>query len=256
METFEYGVWWQYPLIVGIGVIAGFFNTVAGGGSLLTLPVLIFLGLPPALANGTNRVAIFIQNIFAVSGFKSKGVFEYPYAVWLAISALIGAVVGAKLAVDIDGVLFNRLLAIIMIFVVATTVFNPMKANASQTKSAPPKRNVLTIILFFFVGIYGGFIQAGVGFIMIAILTLINGFSLVRTNSIKVFVVMIYTVAALLIFILEDKIDWTIGLTLAMGNAMGGWFASRWSVDKGDKWVRVLLIIAVTGLAVKLWFFN
>lgn len=257
MELFNAHEWWHYLLIVGVGVIAGFINTVAGGGSLLTLPVLIFMGLPPAVANGTNRVAIFAQNIFAVSGFRSKGVSEFPYAIWVAISAIIGAIVGARLAVDIDGALFNRILAIIMIMVIGMTVLNPFgKKNGDDLESAMIKNKPLGIFLFFFVGIYGGFIQAGVGFIMIAVLTLVNRYTLVRTNSIKVFVALSYTFFALIIFIWEDRIDWLLGIVLAIGNSLGGWFASRWSVEKGDKWIRIFMIVAVTVLSIKLWFFS
>ena len=96
------------------GIIAGFINTVAGGGSLLTLPILIFMGLPSNIANGTNRIAIFMQNIFSISGYKSRGVSDFKYSSWLSISALIGAIIGAKIAVDIDEDLFNKILALVL----------------------------------------------------------------------------------------------------------------------------------------------
>ena len=214
------------------------------------------MGLPAPLANGTNRIAIFAQNIFAVSGFKSKGVSEFPFAIWVSISALIGAIIGASLAVDVDGRLFNRILAVIMVVVIGITIFNPLKNRNLKKETNSPKKTALSIFLFFFIGIYGGFIQAGVGFLIISILTMVNGYSLVRTNSIKVFVALVYTFFAIIVFIIENKIDWTLGLTLACGNSLGAWFASRWSVEKGDKWIRIFLIIAVAGLAIKLWFFN
>ncbi|MEO9802578.1 MAG: sulfite exporter TauE/SafE family protein [Reichenbachiella sp.] len=247
--------YYEYLLIFGSGLIAGFINVVAGGGSLLTLPILIFLGLPPAMANGTNRVGIFLQNVFAVGGFKSKGVSAFPFSIWLSISALIGAIIGAKIAVDISGELFNRILAIVMILVIGITVFNPLKKKGNQEELMSPGRQTVSVIAFFFVGIYGGFIQAGVGFIIISALTLINQLSLVKTNSIKVFVALIYTIFALGVFAWEGQVDWVLGLTLAAGTSIGGWTASRWSVDKGDKWIRYFLIVTVLVMAVKLWFF-
>jgi len=245
----------NYLLVTGVGIVAGFFNTVAGGGSLLSLPVLIFMGLPPSIANGTNRLSIFAQNIFAVRGFKSKGISEFPYAYWLAGTSLVGALIGAKLAIDIEGELLNRILAIIMVAVIAITIFNPLKKTGGDNEVMTQSRKALTIFLFFFVGLYGGFIQAGVGFIMISILTMTNKFSLVKTNSIKVFVALVYTFFAIIIFVIEDKIDWQLGIALAIGNSIGGWFASRWSVEKGDKWIRIILIISVTAMAIKLWYF-
>lgn len=245
----------NYLLIFGTGCIAGFLNVVAGGGSLLTLPVLIFLGLPPSMANGTNRVGILLQNVFAVWGFKSKGVSAFPYAIWLAIAALIGAIIGAKIAVDIRGELFNRILAIVMLVVIAITVFNPIKKNSEGNEVNTTKSTVIAIVTFFFLGIYGGFIQAGIGFLIIASLTLINNMSLVKINSIKVFVALTYTVFALGVFAWEGQVNWILGLVLAGGTSIGGWTASRWSVAKGDKWIRYFLIVTVIGMSIKLWFF-
>ncbi|MFY0652167.1 MAG: sulfite exporter TauE/SafE family protein [Cyclobacteriaceae bacterium] len=245
----------DYLLVVATGLIAGFINTVAGGGSLLTLPVLIFMGLPPALANGTNRVGVLLQNVFAVTGFKSKGVSVFPYAIYLAITALIGAVIGAKLAVDIKGEVFNRILAIVMVLVLIITIFNPLKKKSVGQELMSPKRKALAIFLYFFVGLYGGFIQAGIGFIMIAVLTIVNGLSMAKTNSIKVFVVLTYTIIAMIVFILEDRVNWTLGLTLALGTSTGGWIASRWSADKDDRLIRIFLVTAVSAMAIKLWFF-
>lgn len=246
--------WIDFALIVLTGVAAGFINTIAGGGSLISLPVLIFMGLPPAMANASNRVAIFLQNVSAVSGFKSKGISEWPYSMYLGISALFGAVIGAKIAVDIEGILFNRVLAIIMVVVILITIFKKQKNDIIEFENVG-KRRFITIFVFFLVGIYGGFIQAGVGFIIIAILTQYAGFNLVRTNSIKVFVVLVYTLAALAVFLIEDQINWKYGLTLAIGNATGAWVASRWSVKWGEKIIKPVLLLAVIGMAIKLWFF-
>ena len=93
---------YKAAILIIVGITAGFINTVAGGGSLLSLPVLIFMGLPPAMANGTNRVAIFLQNISGIAGFRSKGVYVFPYSIWVGLTALCGAIIGAKISVDLD----------------------------------------------------------------------------------------------------------------------------------------------------------
>lgn len=243
-------------ILILVGFLAGFLNVVAGGGSLISLPILIFLGLPTPVANASNRLGIVAQNIFAVAGFKSKGVHAFPYSLYIAISAFFGAIIGAKISVDLSDELFNRIIAIIMIGVVLLTVFKKKSKDVGQEEKLDPKSMIIGIITFFFVGIYGGFIQAGVGFLMIAALTNINGFSLVKTNSAKVFVALIYTFSAIGVFIYEDVINWEYGLVLAVGNATGGWVASRWSVKKGDVWIKRFLVVAVLGLAIKLWFFD
>lgn len=247
--------WLNAGLLIAVGFVAGSINVLAGGGSLISLPVLIFLGLPPAVANASNRIAIFSQNIFGIWGFKSKGVSAYPYSLFLGISAFAGAIVGAKISVDLDADLFNKIIAVIMIMVVAMTIISPKATAAGQAEKTDFKSTAIGIIVFFFIGIYGGFIQAGVGFLIMAALTGINKFTLVKTNSAKVFVVFIYTIASLGVFIWEDVINWEYGIALAIGNSLGGWIASRWSVAKGDKWIKRFLIVTVSALAIKLWFF-
>ena len=239
-------------ILFAVGMVASFFNVAAGGGSLLTLPVLIFMGLPATVANATNRIGIISQNIFAVAGFRSKGVGVWPYSLYIAISAFFGAILGARISANLDDALFNKIIAIIMIGVGVMTVFGKKK-DVQDSEKLSRNRQIVGVITFFFVGVYGGFIQAGVGFIMIAALTTINGLSLVKTNSAKVFVALMFNISALGVFLYEDLISWPHGLALALGNALGGWITSRWSVAKGDKWLKPILLIAVTVMAVKLW---
>ena len=241
--------------LILIGFIAGGINVISGGGSLLTLPVLIFFGLPPTVANGTNRIAIIIQNIFAVKGFKSKGIATFPFSIYLAISATFGAILGAYIAVDIKGDLFNKILAVIMVLVVVFMVFKSKTTVDDVIERLTGKYLWMGILAFFFVGIYGGFIQAGVGFIMLLALSGINRLSLVKSNAIKVFVALVYSIFAVAIFAYNDLINWQYGLILSIGNAAGGWFMSRYSVKKGDGFVKIFLIIMVIAMAIKLWFF-
>jgi uncharacterized membrane protein YfcA len=243
-------------LLIITGFIAGIANVMAGGGSMLTFPLLIFIGLPPNVANGTNRVAILIQNIFSNAGFKSKGISTFPFSIYLAISALIGSIIGAQLAIDIKGEVFNKILAVILIITVSTLVFKPKYNLSTIQNRIVGKHLILSIIVFFFIGIYGGFIQVGVGFIILWALSQINHLDLIRSNAVKVFVVFIYTIASVAIFAYNDKINWNYGLILAVGNGVGGWFGSRWSVEKGEKLIKTILVIAVIAISIKLWFFQ
>ena len=242
-------------LLIVVGFVAGVINTLAGGGSLLTLPILIFMGLPPNVANGTNRIAILFQTISTAAGFKSKGVLTFPFSIYVGISALLGAIVGAQIAVDIKGETFNKILAIIMIAVVAYMFFDSKKKQTNAIEKVTGKPLWLSVFLFFFIGIYAGFIQAGVGFMILLVLSSVNNFSLVKSNAIKAIITLLATISAFAVFILNDAINWQLGLILAIGNAAGGWFSSRWSVKKGDGVVRIFLIVMVLVLAVKLWFF-
>ncbi len=248
--------WWHYPLLILVGFVVGFINTIAGGASLISLPTLIFLGLPPAVANGTNRVAILVQTAMATAGFKSKGVANFPFNLYLGGTALLGAIVGAQIAVDIKGETFNRILAIIMIAVVCLIVFKPRIKIEDLAERTTGKYRILGMIAFFFIGIYGGFINAGIGFVIILFLHYVNRLDLVKVNATKVSVVFIYTLAALGVFILNDKVNWKVGAVLALGNGIGAWFSSRVSVKKGDGFIKTFLIVMVVAMAIKLWFFT
>ncbi len=247
--------WYHYLLLIGVGFVVGFINTIAGGGSLISLPVLIFLGLPPSVANGTNRIAIVIQNAMGIAGFRSKGVATFPFNIYLGISALLGAIIGAQIAVDIKGETFNRILAIIMLLVVLIIIFKPRISAADLSERLTGKYLWVGIIAFFFIGIYGGFINAGIGFVILLFLHYVNHMSLVRANATKVAVVFIYTLSALAVFLYNDKVLWKVGLVLAIGNGTGAWFSSRISVRKGDNFIKVFLIVMVVIMAIKLWFF-
>ena len=246
---------WEYPLLILAGFVAGFMNTMAGGGSLLTLPLLIFLGLPAAVANGTNRVAIFMSTLSATAGFKSKGVSNFPFNIYLGFSGLIGALIGARIAIDIKGELFNKILAIIMILVVLLIVFKPKISYSELIERLTGKHLFVSMIAFFFIGIYGGFINAGIGFVIMLFLHYYNRLDLVKVNATKVVIVLIYTSGALITFAMADKVNWTYGIFLATGNFIGGWTSSRWSVKKGENTIKIFLLIIVVLMSIKLWFF-
>lgn len=245
---------WQLPLLFAVGIIAGVLNVVAGGGSLLTLPLLIFMGLPSAVANGTNRIAIFCQNLFAVRGFRKRGVMPLDLALLCTPPALLGSWLGANLAVNLDDQVFNRLLAIIMLGVMVFTALDPMKHFRRDDVVFGFWRKVVLVATFFGVGIYGGFVQAGIGFIVITAL-LVHGLDLVRINAIKVFVIFAYTIIALGVFIYHGQIDYVLGIALAVGNSIGGMLGPKLAVAKGHDWIKKMVTVTVFVFALKLLLF-
>lgn len=243
---------WHLPLLALIGIFAGFINVVAGGGSLLTLPTLIFLGLPSNVANASNRIAIIFQNLFAAKGFKEEKISTYPYNMYISASALVGALLGAQLSVHIDDALFQKVLAVIMVFIVLYTIFKPGNKGIKATEKLDTKSKVIGTIVFFFIGIYGGFVQAGVGLVVMAALSIVNNFSLVKANSAKVIVILVFNLAAFSVFLFNDIVNWKYGLSLAVGNSIGGYIASKWQVKSGEIWIKRILLVIVSILAVKL----
>ena len=165
---------------------------------------------------------------------------------------MIGAVIGAIIATDIEDAAFNLILAAVMITMLILTLINPTERLKDRIENSGKRSTIIAMGVFFLIGIYGGFIQAGVGLLIITALRLLTGMDLVRTNAIKVLVIFFYTVVALGIFIMEKQVDWALGVTLAIGNATGAWIGSHWAVEKGDKWIKVVLVVAVLVFSVNL----
>lgn len=231
--------------LIGTGIAAGFINTNAGGGSMLTLPLLMFLGLPANVANGTNRIAILLQNVIGVNTFRKKNILDLKTDYRLAIPAIVGSVIGALFAVEIDAEILKKVIAGLMIAMLLVVVLKPdawVKDRAGITNAKP---TILQYTIFFFIGLYGGFIQMGVGFFLLAGLVLGCGQNLVRANAIKVFIVLIYTIFSLGIFFYHKQVDLTAGLILASGNMLGAWLGAHFSIRGGAKYVRYVLILAM-----------
>lgn len=244
---------WQLILLALIGCLTGFINVMAGGGSLLTMPVMVLMGMPGPVANGTNRVAILAQNITAVSGFFRQGFSDFKLSLSLSMCALPGALIGAYFGTKLQGLWFNRVLAGVMITVMILMSVKKHKAG-SATATGPPGQKRLTAahILMVLAGFYGGFIQAGVGFILMAILHRVLGLDLVRVNMHKVFIVGVYTIFALAVFAVRGNVAWIPGISLAAGNAAGGWIGSHIAVKKGERLIRIVFNTALIVLAIKL----
>ena len=238
-------------LLLGVGSIAGIINVNAGGGSSITLPALIFLGLEGSLANGTNRIGILLQNIFAISSFRQQKVHQFKKSFTLALFTLPGAIGGALLSVRINDEWFQRILALVMIGIVFSILFAHPKQNVPPA-THEEKRNWFIYPAMLCIGFYGGFIQIGVGFLLMASLYHLLKISLVRVNMHKVFIVFIYTLPALCLFAWTGNVNWRYGLTLAAGTAFGAWWGARIAVRGGEKVIRYILAVAILLMSIKL----
>ncbi len=237
--------WIEITELVLLGIFVGFVNTLSGSGSLLTLPFLISLGLPANVANGTNRIAILFQNIVGVTSFKRQKVFEFKEAVWLTVPAVIGAIIGASVAVKIDDNVMEKIIAVILVVMFFLLIFKPKMWMKEQSKELKTKPDFIQFVIFFAIGVYGGFIQAGVGLFLITGLVLGAGFDLVKANAIKLFIILFFTIFALAIFIYNDNVNFKYGLILAAGNMLGAFTASKFAVSWGPKFVRYVLLSAL-----------
>ncbi len=244
--------WYLYPAVIGVGLLAGFINTLAGSGSLLTLPFLMFLGLPANVANGTNRIAILLQNVVSVGGFRQKKVLSYREGLLFALPAVAGAVVGARIAVHLNEEVMRKTIGVLLVIMFFLIIYKPNRWLQGKETELTRRRKVFLVILFFFIGIYGGFIQAGVGFFLLAGLVIGAGADLVKANALKVFIILLYTPLALAFFMYYHQVNYVLGLVLAVGNMTGAWLGTRVAVSWGPRFVRIILLLALFISAAKL----
>lgn len=232
----------EITLLIVSGILAGFINTLAGGGSVISLSVLMFLGLPPQVANGTNRIGVLFQTLSSSGSFRHYKVLNFNEGIRLAIPAVFGSLLGAQLAVDINQKIFNIVIAILLVFILVLMFIKPshwIKGNEDIVGKRP---GWIQILVFFGIGLYGGFIQAGVGYFLLAGIVLGAGYNLLKANALKVWIVLLYTPFALIIFILNDQINWAYGLVHAIGNVIGAMIAARMAVKRGAEFVRWVIV--------------
>jgi len=243
--------WYQILILVGAGIIAGFINTLAGSGSLLTLPLFMAFGLSAPVANGTNRIGILLQSLVGVWSFKRQDILNFSSALIIGIPSVIGSLIGAMIAVDIDEDAMKTAIGILLILMFFLILLKPNRWIKSH-EGNPPLPLWVQIIVFFLVGLYGGFIQAGVGFFLLAALVLASGFDLIKANALKVLMVLIYTPFSLAIFMINHQVDYKLGFIVAAGSMFGAWLGARMSVKWGPAVVRFILLAVLLVASVKL----
>lgn len=234
-------------LLVGGGLVAGVINTLAGGGSLLTVPLLVLLGLPGTVANGTNRIGILLQTVFATWSFQADGVSDRGAVLRVLVPVSVGAIVGAVGISRVPDALFEQIFGVLML-VLLVPLLRPGRPAAAQPRawSGP-----VSAVAFFAIGAYAGAIQAGVGLpLLIALLH--TGYDVVRANAIKVAVIGLATLLAVPVFVLSGQIAWLPALALGCGFAAGGALGARIAVRSGERVVRPLLAVAVILLAARM----
>jgi uncharacterized membrane protein YfcA len=238
--------WWEAVLLVVGGTFAGGINAVAGGGSTLTVPLLVLAGVPGNIANGSNRIGVVTSNVAAATSFRRLGVDGFASAIPILVPVVAGSLTGSIAISRLTDEAFETMFGLLMIPLIILSIRKPRLRTDAETWSRP-----VTIAVFFGIGIYGGAVQAGVGLVLLAALTR-AGFDLVLANSIKVIVILTMTLVALPVFIVQGKVDWIPALVLAAGFTLGGWLGAHVAVRGGEKLIRVVMVLAAIALAAKL----
>lgn len=235
-------------LLFIVGFLAGMINAVSGGGSIITLPVLILMGLPAGLANGTNRIGVFFQSLSSFIAYREKYK-EFRLSLIFGLLTIPGAIAGALISTHLSNAVYEKILAAVIILIGVYLVLPNKQYKETETVV---KFNAINITILLLIGFYGGFMQVGVGFIILAFLQGIMKMDLMRANSHKVFMAFAFTVPSLIIFILANEIHYLNGLILAVGTSLGAWISSKMALSRGEKFIKFFLVISVILVSLKL----
>lgn len=239
--------------IVGLG--AGLLNALAGGGSFITVPLLIFMGLEPTVANATNRLGVWIQSLFGTTKFRSMGYFPKKYSLQVAFFMAAGAVCGAHLATVVGDATFKKYFAFFMVLMTLVTFFKPSAKELKTDIDFAPKTFLLNAVAFFFIGMYSGFAQAGVGFLIIAA-SVISGLDMVRSNAVKLFTNLVSSSVSVTIFILAGKVLFMPAICMGAGMAIGAVTAAKFSVKVSNDFLKRFVSVVIIIFAILLLVFK
>ncbi len=244
----------QFAFMAGLflaGMLASFVNMLAGGGSLLTLGFMMLSGVEPAVANASNRIGVLMACSSGAAAYRSENYSDIKESFRLSLWALPGAILGAFFSIGISNALFEKLMVLVMIFVLLT-LFLPKKKDDAHAGVDHPVWLAMAMIL---AGFYGGFIQVGVGFLIAAGLRHLGNMSLMRMNMHRIFIVLIFTIPVVGVFMFSHKINWLYAVILSTGNALGSWLTVKLALKQGEKLVKIGMAAAIVLMSIKFLFF-
>jgi len=252
----DWPILYQYGLLGIVGVVVAFINSLSGGGSMLSLPLLMFLGLSPVEANGTNRLGIWAGSFGSVLGFRKQQVVTQAMVWNVGWPGLLGSLAGSYLGVFTPAPVFKLILAIVIVFIVWETVRGSRRSENEILSDVKPYllNGIIPFFVYIGIGFYGGFIQAGSGLIMIYAFSRLSNLNLIHINELKVANTFIFITVSLSVYLFFGKVKLGFAIALAMGNLLGGYLGSGFQIQKGEGFVRGFLLVTGLVFAGKLAF--
>ncbi len=241
---------WELIIILMAGFATGFINAVAGGGSALTIPLLTIM-FDASIANGTNRVPVLFANLASIAAYNKGDSVPWNRIGALLPPVLVGAGVGAWVAVRVPADGMQRIFGVVLLAVAVSALINTKQWLEEMPARLSPAGRVAA---FFAIGFYGGFVQIGVGILLLTALVLGSGFDLLKGNGAKVVIIATYSLVALPFYLWEGHVDIGLGLILALGFSSGAYLAARLAVSRGAGWARWVLVVASAVAAARMIF--
>jgi uncharacterized protein len=244
---------WQILGIVFIaGFVGGFINTFAGSGTAINYFLFNMLGIPMNVANGTVRMGVIMQSIANTIQFYRGNKLDLVKGLLISIPITIGSVLGAEIAINIDVRIFNKVIGIVLLLMLILMFYNPNRWIEGKQSINSHKIKLWHFLVYFIIGIYGGFIHMGVGIFLMVAFVWISGYDLVKAAALKMFVVLIYTPFVFAIFIANHQVEYLVGFITGLGNLLGGIWAARLALKWGAGFIRWFLVVFLAIFSLKL----
>lgn len=232
-------------ILIVSGLFVGFINTLSAGGTAISIALYLALGLPPSEANATNRIGVLLQSSLSAGMFAGKGYLKQTKALPLALFAMLGALVGSILSIALPQQIFSYAMGASLLIMLFFLFSSPKRFEEDNLEKLYGKRGLVHYLVFFLIGIYGGFVQVGTGFFLMAAGTMLLGCNIIRTNAIKSFVMTLYTIVAIFVFMQHGSTNWQYGLLHSVGTLVGSYIATRLAFKKGAGFIRWIVIIVI-----------
>ncbi|MFP4018318.1 MAG: sulfite exporter TauE/SafE family protein [Bacteroidales bacterium] len=237
--------WEIISLLIIAGFLVGFINTIAGSGTVITYSLFMMLGMPANVANGTIRLGVIMQTLVAGLNFRKNKFLDLKKGLKLSIPVVIGSIAGAQIAANINEAVFEKILAAVLLVMLVVIFYNPQRWLKDQIHLIHKKPGAIQVLIFFGIGLYGGFIHIGVGILLLSAIVLNAGYDLVKANAIKIMIVFLYSPFALGVFMMNSQVDYKVGLISAIGNILGGFVGSNMAMSRGNNFVRGVLVTVI-----------
>lgn len=232
-------------LLIISGIMVGFINTLAGGGTVISISLFMFLGLPPVVANGTNRIPIIFQTLTAVFLYQKKKLIDWNKGIKLSIPIVLGNITGALLANVLPSKIFSYAFAVIVLLFGLSMIFDPNKWIHENKELQIKPVTIIQYLTYFFLGIYGGFAHVGIGYMYLGMLVLVSGYDLMKANVLKIVFVMLSVPFSLVVFASQGHVDWGAGLIHSIGNIIGASIGVNFAIKKNINFVRYIVLSLV-----------
>uniref|UniRef100_UPI0040572D64 sulfite exporter TauE/SafE family protein n=1 Tax=Alistipes sp. TaxID=1872444 RepID=UPI0040572D64 len=232
--------WQVIVLLIASGIVVGVINTLAGGGTILTISIFTAMGLPITMANGTNRIAVVLQNLTASLTFIRKRMLDVKAGLLLSIPTIVGNILGSMLATQLDEKIFKICMGVVLAVILLYMIFDRHKTHIHGGHAL--KLNFWHYIWFFLIGFYGGYIYIGLGYVVLAVTIWTLHLDIITANILKGFVIFVSSPFSMLVFMYNGQVDYAYGLLHGLGNIIGAFLASHYAIGWGVRFVRLFTI--------------